>query len=124
MEFKTTIEIQNTEKVDTLIHLLNKYKEQLPCELVESVNNLADCEHCEIDAGTFELMGIGAVDLLSNGVEINDVLSINPILKRVTKIWTNNDGAHVIDDCVVDIYSWPLSLDVMKGGKRIDSLSW
>lgn len=124
MEYKVKLDIQNEDKVQTLLTLLDKYRGSLPDELINSLNGLADCEACEFDCGSLQSMGLSGVRLFSDGVEIQDVTSFNLILKRVTSCWNHEGEIQVVGEEIPEIYTWPQSLDVICDGVKIESLSW
>lgn len=124
MEYKVKLDIQNADKVQTLLTLLDKYRDSLPGELIDSLNDLADCEACEFDYDKLQSMGLSGVRLFSDGVEIQDVTSFNLILKRVTSYWNHEGEIQVVGEEIPEIYTWPQSLDVICDGVKIESLSW
>lgn len=124
MNIKETFEVQNADKVKTLIELLDKHRKSLPDDLIESLNDLADCDACEIGYDELASMGLTGVRLFCGRKEIVDATSFNPILKRVTIYWSKDGDIDVIGYEIPDIYTWPLSLDVMCNGVKIESLSW
>ena len=97
---KVKLEVQSIDKVSTLIELLDKYQADLPKELNVSLMELADCEHCEIGTRKLLSMGIDTCDakLMADGVSIDNVISFNKVLKRLT---TGNNG-----------YLYPLSFSI------------
>lgn len=124
MNIKETFEVQNTDKIKTLIELLDKHRKSLPDDLIKSLNDLADCDACEIGYDELANMGLTGVRLFCNGKEIVDATSFNPILKRVTSYWSKDGDIDVIGCEIPRIYTWPLSLDVMCNGVKIESISW
>lgn len=124
MEYKVKLDAQNADKVQALLTLLDKYRDSLPCELIDSLSELADCEACEFDYGRLQSMGLSGVRLFSDGVEIQDVTSFNLILKRVTSYWNHEGKIQVVGEEIPEIYTWPQSLDVICDGVKIESLSW
>lgn len=90
----------DTAKIKTLVSLLDKYKEQLPQELVAQLMALADCESFEHGLDYFSGKGLKAKSLRANKKEIPliNVISINPILQRLT---INDDKDIEFDYCSV-----------------------
>lgn len=124
MEYKVKLDIQDADKVQTLLTLLGKYRDSLPVELIDSLNDLADCEACEFDYDKLQSMGLSGARLFSDGVEIQDATSFNLILKRVTSYWNHEGEIQVVGEEIPEIYTWPQSLDVICDGIKIESLSW
>lgn len=83
------IEVSGADKVITLINLLDKYSEQLPIELIESLNELANCDQCEFDHDAFINAG-GIVGETDTDFHTKKIISVNKILKRVK--WLDDDG--------------------------------
>lgn len=91
------LEIQNADKVKTLIELLNNHIDELPTKLVESLKEVADCDTFELGCDQINLM-INRIDnargntldmsgefkIIADGEEIKHTNSINPIVKSVT----------------------------------------
>ena len=84
-DLKLQLSIVDTEKVQTMIELLHKYKDDLPTELMNSLDDLADCDACEFSMKKLQELGINprTVKCTSNGDELSHVVSVNRILKRV-----------------------------------------
>jgi hypothetical protein len=88
----TEVEIQSADKVMTLIDLLELHRRDLPVELLSSLDDLADCERCEINHYSIREMGFEYAVGYCNEVEVQDIRSVNKILKRV------NIGRHIYPD--------------------------
>lgn len=80
---KIEINIQDIDKVKTLVEVLNKNSEQLPKELIKEINNIADCKTFEYDRDYFLNKGCVNVCVHADGYRIDNAISINPILKRI-----------------------------------------
>lgn len=105
------LEVQSIDKVKTLIELLSLYQNELPKKLNDSLVDLADCECCEI--GTKRLMALGVnpgeVVVLIDGKKVDQVISINPILKRVTHSFggfSYPKSASITDESGSVIHGW------------------
>lgn len=85
-KLEVKISVTDTDKVEALIHLLAKYQDDLPSELVKSLKVIADCGSCEIGFDELKNRGINHFDVsvFSNKAKLDDVVSVNPILKRIT----------------------------------------
>lgn len=84
-----TFDIQGLDKVKTLVDLLSKYKPDLPKQLVESLEDLADCDECELSCqDIFAKFGTTKLRAFVDGVECKGVTSVNTVLKRVS-FYTN-----------------------------------
>lgn len=85
---KIIVEAQNVGKVQTMIELLHKHKDDLPVELMDSLNELADCDACEIGIDRLEELGINhcKVDCFIDNELFKGVISANKILKRVSTL--------------------------------------
>ena len=83
---KIIVEAQNIAKVQTMIELLDKYKDDLPVELMDSLNELADCDACEYGVGSLAIFGCKPCDVecFIDGKKVNGIVSANIILKRIT----------------------------------------
>ena len=77
------VDVRAAERVQTLIHLLNKYLSDLPDELRQSLLELADCDACEFGLDEFAKAG-GIVGQAETDFHTTEIISANPILKRVT----------------------------------------
>ena len=83
----TKIEVQSLDKVQTLIDLLSENIKKLPENVVTALNELADCDHCEITSGSAEVVRLGfPVKCIVDDSEIGEVISVNKVLKRVKYI--------------------------------------
>lgn len=102
-ELKT--QVQDTDLVKTMIELLDKYREDLPGELVESLDKLADCDAIEIgyDEVVEKAGDKSILNLIYEGLPENvvgkPVFRINPILKRVTYDESGEGKGLVIQHC-------------------------
>ncbi|KXJ57186.1 MAG: hypothetical protein AXW15_13705 [Neptuniibacter sp. Phe_28] len=76
------IEVQNLDKIKTLIELLSRYQNELPPDLVTALHDLADSKIIELGVDDFQKM--------ANGYEIetdfptSSIVSVNHVLNRVT----------------------------------------
>lgn len=124
---KIQIEVQSMDKVETLISLLSKYENELPAELLESLKTLADCDSCEIGNSEFlSKLKKDRFTVISDGVTVGGVVSINKVLKRLTvypKAYYENKKPVVSNSlCGFDTsYAYPLRLVVvdMDGNKMM-----
>lgn len=86
-------EVQNVDKVNTLIDLLSKRIDELPSDIVVALKSLADCEHCEVNNKKLIQMGVdGKVTITCDGKEVRGVVSTNTVLKRITVYKCMFDG--------------------------------
>ena len=85
-DLKLQLSIVDTEKVQTMIELLHKYKDGLPRELMNSLDDLADCDACEYGVGSDLICGVPPYDVecYADNLKVNGVISVNIILKRLT----------------------------------------
>lgn len=78
------LEIQDIDKVKTLIEILAKHQDSLPAEVVEQLELLADCDACEITPENIGAeTGTKHPKIYCDGVEVPNVVAVNKILKRV-----------------------------------------
>ena len=91
---KLKVEMQGIDKVKTMIDLLDKYKEDLPKELLKSLKDASDCDSCEFGADQLKSMGVshGSVSCECDGEIVSGVVSANTILKRLTVYPARWDG--------------------------------
>jgi len=82
-KLKLKVEVQGIDKVKTLIKVLNNNIERLPEDLVNTLKEVADCKTFEYDAEYFRNKGMFPVSVFADGHEVKNVVSINPILKRI-----------------------------------------
>lgn len=81
-KLELNISVTDTDAVKTLVELINRYSSELPQPLIQQLEKVADCEVFEL---AFEhLSCYGLFDVIADGVKINSVKSINPILRVVT----------------------------------------
>ncbi|AUR89952.1 hypothetical protein NVP1135O_23 [Vibrio phage 1.135.O._10N.222.54.B6] len=120
------ISVKDANQVKTFIELVASYASELPEGLIKSLHDISDCKAFEVDRDSLNLMGINPCDVVikSNGIELDRVVSFNPILKRVTHHWVSDGDIHVINNEILDIYTWHVSLDVFVGGNKLNSLGW
>jgi len=79
------VDVMNIDKVKTLIDLLGEYIDELPEEVVSALELLADCDECEITSDSVEVARLGyPARVICDGIEVESVVSINKVLKRVT----------------------------------------
>jgi len=108
------INVTGTDKIKTLIELLNRYADSLPVDLVASLKDIADCDHYElgydrinfmiakVDTATGnEPMRDGEFKLVADGEEIKHITSINPIVKSVTYTCYSGSNPKVKDGAIV-----------------------
>ncbi len=78
------IEVQDMDKVKTLIEILSKHQDSLPAEVVEQLQLLVDCDACEITPKNVGAeTGTRFPKVYCDGVEVPNVVAVNRILKRV-----------------------------------------
>ena len=120
------ISVKDANQVKTFIELVASYEGELPDDLVKSLHEISDCETFEVDRDSLMSMGINPCDVVikSNGIELDRVVSFNPILKRVTHHWVSDGDIHAINNEILDIYTWHASLDVFVCGNKLNSLGW
>lgn len=110
---EVNIEIQSVDKVKTMIDLLAKHIDELPAEVFDGLNELADCEACEIDVDWLIKAGFSPedIEIVINGHVTKRVISINKVLKRVTTSWIDCDGnLQGIGGDLATLYKYPQSL--------------
>jgi len=93
----TKIELQGADKIKTMINLLEKYLNELPDELVESLRDIADCESCSYDWHDIKVM-LSDPDnctILVNDVDVDNVTSVNLILKEIHQVIKVNGSSHI-----------------------------
>lgn len=108
------LEIQNVDKVKTLIELLDRHFDDLPSELKLALKETADCDTFELgyDQINFMLNRIdnaqgnklnmsGDFKLVADGEEIKHTSSINPIVKSVTYIDYEDGNPKIKGDSIV-----------------------
>lgn len=117
------LEIQNTDKVKTLLELLREHINDLPADLVKSIKEVADCEACELGNDYFSRATRGyEMDLqfIFDGYEVErGIVSVNKILKRVT-MYDDYDGGSLTS--LREAHVFPESFSAVAGGKTI--VSW
>lgn len=86
---KAQISLKDTPAVKTLVELLTKYQDELPEELNQELNVFADCKTFEFTADQYQGMG-GKAGGVETDFHTPDILSANPVLKRVR--WREGDG--------------------------------
>lgn len=108
------LEIQNTDKVKTLIELLGRHFDDLPNELQLSLKEVADCDTFELGYDQINFM-INRIDkarghrldmsgefkLIADGEEIKHTNSINPIVKSVTYTDYEDGNPKIKGDSIV-----------------------
>lgn len=108
------IDIAGTDKIKTLIELINRYADSLPVALIASLKDIADCDHYELGCDKINSM-IARIDvatgnksmcdsefkLVADGEEIKHISSINPIVKSVTYTCYGDDNPKIKDDAIV-----------------------
>lgn len=84
----TKIELQGADKVKTLIFLLEKYIDELPSELAESLRDVADCDSCSYDWHDIRVMlsDPNNCTILIDGKDVDNVTSVNLILKEISQV--------------------------------------
>lgn len=80
------VNVAGLEKVQTLISLLESHVSELPDAIVSGLQELADCEECEIGIESVMRMGFKSAKVIVDGEELKSVVSVNKILKRITLI--------------------------------------
>jgi len=107
-------EVQNIDKVKTLIELLDRHFDALPNELQLSLKEVANCDTFELgcDQINFMLSRIdearghkldmsGEFKLIADGEEIKHTNSINLIVKSVTYIDYEDGNPKIKGDSIV-----------------------
>jgi hypothetical protein len=127
------VNVAGIDKIETLLSLLNKHKESLPEELVESLMDLADCDECEIDSQYIAGAGhvAGDVKCFVDGrlSPASGVVSANLILKRLTIYPSRYYGEseypelNAAGDAYEERYIYPESL-LIKSGDGETIASW
>ncbi len=107
-------EVQNVDKVKTLIELLSRHFDDLPNELQLSLKEVADCDAFELGYDQINLM-INRIDgarghrldmsgefkLIADDEEIKHTNSINPIVKSVTYTDYEDGNPKIKGDSIV-----------------------
>ena len=121
---KIEIDALGMDKVQTMIDLLDKYRDELPKELQVQLKELADCDACEINTESLWGMGVNAAHVKSyvDGVTVNGIVSVNVILKRLTvypKRYDGFDRAECNKGGFVESYKYPSNfvMNDMEGNK-------
>jgi len=88
----------DTDLVKALIYCINKYKDELPKELVSKIEEIANCKTFEYDVDYLRAKGLIACSVIADNTTIEKAVSINPILKRITV-----DGSRYVyfEDCAI-----------------------
>ena len=89
-KLELNISVTDTDAVKTLIALINKHKNELPQPLIQQLEKVADCEVFELTFNHLRCYGLFYV--IADGVKIDSVKSINPILRVITTL--NNKTPH------------------------------
>lgn len=90
LEQSIEFQIQNSPKLKTLIELLDKHRDSLPVELMDSLSELADSDQFEYDALAVHELAlsvggeIGDIQCFIDGELSERVSGVNTILKRVS----------------------------------------
>lgn len=120
LEQTIEFQIQNLPKVKTLIELLDKYRDGLPIELKESLNELADSDQFEYDTLAVHELALSAggdiddIQCLIDGELSEKVSGVNTILKRVN-LETNQVAPS--GDCFVVNQIYPKHFIIKTGDK-------
>ena len=77
------LKVTDLPMVKTFVELLNIYKDKLPQPLVYQLKRIGNSTTFEYDAEYFKDKGFDVVKVVADGVEIEKVISINPILNRI-----------------------------------------
>ena len=115
---KSSIDIMNTVGVNALILLLNKYKEELPCELALKIKEISSGEAFCYKANDINLMMSkidislnreqlsGKFKLIADGIELKRVNEINTLLRTVKAMPRDEYDEQLIADgvFVCDLY--------------------
>ena len=83
---KVELNVSGLDKVQTLICLLESHMSELPDAVVSGLQEIADCEECEIGRESISRMGFQSAKVIVDGEELKAVVSVNKILKRITRI--------------------------------------
>ena len=123
-----SFETQGLDKIQTLIHLLDKHQRALPEELIESLRDLADCKTCEFGVASDLICGVHPCDVecFVNDKKVNGVVSANIVLKRLTvhKIAYDEQGVpEMINGSFCESYRYPDNF-VMKDLAGNELLGW
>ena len=115
---KSSIDIMNTVGINALILLLNKYKEELPCELALKIKEISSGEAFCYKANDINLMMSkidislnreqlsGKFKLIADGIELKRVNEINTLLRTVKAMPRDEYDEQLIADgvFVCDLY--------------------
>ena len=115
---KSSIDIMNTVGVNALILLLNKYKEELPCELALKIKEISSGEAFCYKANDINLMMSkidislnreqlsGKFKLIADGIELKRVNEINTLLRTVKAMPRDEYDEQLVADgvFVCDLY--------------------
>lgn len=119
-KLETKIEIQSAPKVKTLVELLDKYRDDLPTELIDSLNDLSDCDQFEYGVDDIHRMAIPCdwpiedIKCFIDGELNQNVSGVNTILKRVSV--TRNEVV-ASGDCFVIDKIYPKHFAIKAGDK-------
>ncbi len=91
MKLELDFNVIDIDKVKTLIELLSDHYDCLPVELKEPVQRCLNSEAFELDRDWFHQNGFGNVNAFCDGKEVDNVLSINPHLKKIS-VYESWDG--------------------------------
>ena len=98
-KIEMNVELMGVERIFTLVSILNNHKESLSDELIDKINELMDCEHIEINHAVW-MKDFGGKFTCEPHIE--EVESINPVLKTIKFGAKNKDGTlKLIGDSVV-----------------------
>jgi hypothetical protein len=101
------VNVLDFDKVKTLIELLHKHRYSIPEDLVESLLDLSDCDHCEIGVGN--VSSPSQCHVMIDGKAAKGVVSVNKILRRVT----------LIDKSGEMYFSYPKSASIISADNKI-----
>ena len=115
---KSSIDIMNTVGINALILLLNKYKEELPCELALKIKEISSGEAFCYKANDINLMMSkidislnreqlsGKFKLIADGIELKRVNEINTLLRTVKAMPRDEYDEQLVADgvFVCDLY--------------------
>lgn len=109
IDTKVNVNISDSALVKTLIELLNKYRNDLPGELLSAIEELADCEAFEIDRAALIAMGYKTCSVYVDGEKINSAVSVNRVLRRISIFGKPDmypEHAAVVSDTGVTVMEW------------------